>query len=125
MVDDRIKKAVDDGIPFEEVVPPLRAFDAEAYIHYKAEKEAGPEKLRRIDKERSSRSARRWNRIIYLVNAKEKPKESDHLNEGEMYDYERMAETKELQDRVMRKECEERGLRFCPLIYENVEIDWK
>lgn len=122
---DAIRQAVDSGIPAEEMTPPLNSFEVAAYVNYKREKALGPDKVREIDAERSKRSARNWNHIIYLVNAKEKPNGKVKLTESEQFDYERMAAEKDAFEEQSRAEVKSgKAKRFCPFIIENVETEW-
>lgn len=120
---DAIRKAVDTGIPIEKVEPKLDDAGISAYINYKMEKAAGPEKVKRMDAERYKRSAKKWNYIINCVNSREKP--TIKLTESEQFDYECMAAEKDAVEAKNRAEVESgKAKRFCPLIFENVETEW-
>lgn len=120
---DAIRQAVDSGIPAEEMTPPLNSFEVAAYVNYKREKALGPDKVREIDAERSKRSARNWNYIINCVNGREKP--TIQLTESEQFDYECMAEEKEIFEKLQRSAVERGEIkRACPLIFENAETEW-
>lgn len=117
------KKAVDTGMTLDDVISQFDIWGIMDYIQYKMEKEAGPEKVKRMDTERYKRSAKNWNHIINCVNGREKP--TIKLTESEQFDYECMATQKDAVEAKNRAEVESgKAKRFCPLIFENVETEW-
>lgn len=122
-VNEAAKKALDDGLTLEQAKSKLDIWGVMDFIRYKMEKEAGPEKVKRMDAERYKRSAKKWNYIINCVNGREKP--TIPLTESEQFDYERMAAEKDAFEEQSQADVKSgKAKRFCPFTIENVETEW-
>lgn len=121
----RVVYAAENDIPFDGIDPPVSTGYIPEYVKIVMNKRISPEKKEQYDKEAFARPANRWNLIINLANGGEEPDEKFKLTEAELHDYNTMVQAKRMYERIERDRISGTDLKFCPLIFDNVESEWQ